>query len=291
MKKTTCFFLLLAVTAILIIAGCAQQQVSSSSTPPAAVQSADTVRVASSTLGTILVDAKGNTLYYFANDIPGSGASACTAQCAVVWPVFSAGTIQVSSPLNAADFGSITRADGTNQTTWKGWPLYYYASDSAPGQVNGENVQKIWFVVKPDENVLIAHSAGLGQYLTDSSGKTLYTFAKDTNGTSACTGACLIKWPAFNANPVSAPSVLSPAEFTAVTRADGTNQTAYMGRPLYYFAGDAKPGDVNGEGFNSLWYVANVSGMMPVVTAMPTTVSTTAVSTTSSAASGAMGGY
>ena len=73
----------------------------------------------------------------------------------------SAGTIQVSSPLNAADFGSITRADGTNQTTWKGWPLYYYASDSAPGQVNGENVQKIWFVVKPDENVLIAHSAGL----------------------------------------------------------------------------------------------------------------------------------
>ena len=156
MKKTTCFFLLLAVTAILIIAGCAQQQVSPSSTPPAAVQSADTVRVASSTLGTILVDAKGNTLYYFANDIPGSGASTCTAQCAVVLAGFSAGTIQVSSPLNAADFGTITRADGTNQTTWKGWPLYYYASDSAPGQVNGENVQKIWFVVKPDENVLIA---------------------------------------------------------------------------------------------------------------------------------------
>ena len=80
--------------------------------------------------------------------------------------------------------------------------------------------------------------------------------------------------------------VLRPGEFTAVTRADGTNQTAYMGRPLYYFAGDAKPGDVNGEGFNSLWYVANVSGMMPVVTVMPTTVSTT-----SSAGTGAMGGY
>jgi predicted lipoprotein with Yx(FWY)xxD motif len=181
MKKTTCFFLLLAVTATLIIAGCTQQQVQSPS-PSTAGQAADTIRAASSTLGTILVDARGNTLYYFANDIPGSGASTCTAQCAVVWPVFSAGTIQVSSPLDAADFGTITRADGTNQT-------------------------------------------------------------------------------------------------------------AYMGRPLYYFAGDAKPGDVNGEGFNSLWYVANVSGMMPVVTAIPTTVSTTTVSTTSSAGTGAMGGY
>jgi len=295
MKKTTCFFLLLAVTATLIIAGCAQQQVQPSSTQ-ATGQAADTIRVANSTLGTILVDAKGNTLYYFANDVPGSGASACTAQCAVLWPVFSAGTIQVSYPLNAADFGTITRADGTNQTTWKGWPLYYYASDSAPGQVNGENFQKIWFVVKPDENVLIAHSATLGQYLTDSSGKTLYTFAKDANGTSACTGSCLAKWPAFYANPVSAPSVISPAEFTAVTRADGTSQIAYMGMPLYYYGGDAKPGEVKGEGFNNLWYVANVSGMMPVVTAMPTTVSTTtvmttAVTTTSSAGTGAMGGY
>ena len=142
--------------------------------------------------------------------------------------------------------------------------------------MNGENVQKVWFVVKPGENILIANSPDLGLYLTDTSGKTLYTFAKDTSGTSACTGACLAKWPAFNANPISAPSVLMPADFSVVTRADGVNQTAYMDRPLYYFAGDAKPGDMNGQGFNNAWYAANISGITPVVTTQPTIVSTTA---------------
>jgi predicted lipoprotein with Yx(FWY)xxD motif len=286
MKNTTCF-LLLAVTATLIIAGCAQQQqqVQASSTP-AAVRTADTIRVTSSTLGTILTDGKGNTLYYFANDVPASGASTCTAQCAVVWPAFSAGTLQVSAPLDTADFGTITRADGTQQTTWHGWPLYYYASDSAPGDVNGENVQKVWFVVKTGENVLITHSPDLGLYLTDISGKTLYIFTKDTAGTSACTGTCLAKWPAFYANPVSAPSVLNLTDFSVVSRADGVNQTAYMGRPLYSFTGDTKPGDVNGQGFNNAWYVANISVMTPVVTTQPT-----AAGTTTSASAGYGGGY
>ncbi|MGA2160654.1 MAG: hypothetical protein ABSG28_00435 [Methanoregula sp.] len=287
MKNTTCFLLLLAVTATLIIAGCAQQQqqVQASSTP-AAVRTADTIRVTSSTLGTILTDGKGNTLYYFANDVPASGASTCTAQCAIVWPAFSAGTLQVSAPLDTADFGTITRADGTQQTTWHGWPLYYYATDSAPGDVNGENVQKVWFVVKTGENVLITHSPDLGLYLTDISGKTLYIFTKDTAGTSACTGTCLAKWPAFYANPVSAPSVLNLTDFSVVSRADGVNQTAYMGRSLYSFTGDAKPGDVNGQGFNNAWYVANVSVMTPVVTTQPT-----AASTTNSASAGYGGGY
>jgi predicted lipoprotein with Yx(FWY)xxD motif len=287
MKNTTCFLLLLAVTATLIIAGCAQQQqqVQASSTP-AAVRTADTIRVTSSTLGTILTDGKGNTLYYFANDVPASGASTCTAQCAIVWPAFSAGTLQVSAPLDTADFGTITRADGTQQTTWHGWPLYYYATDSAPGDVNGENVQKVWFVVKTGENVLITHSPDLGLYLTDISGKTLYIFTKDTAGTSACTGTCLAKWPAFYANPVSAPSVLNLTDFSVVSRADGVNQTAYMGRSLYSFTGDAKPGDVNGQGFNNAWYVANVSVMTPVATTQPT-----AASTTNSASAGYGGGY
>jgi predicted lipoprotein with Yx(FWY)xxD motif len=141
--------------------------------------------------------------------------------------------------------------------------------------VNGENVLKVWFVIKPDESVLIAHTPALGLYLTDTAGKTLYVFTKDTAGTSACTGTCLAKWPAFSADPVSAPSLLKPADFSAVSRADGVKQTAYMGRPLYYFASDTKPGDANGEGFNNLWYVANVSGTVPVVTTMPTTMPTT----------------
>ena len=80
--------------------------------------------------GTILVDSHGKTLYYFANDVPASGASSCNGQCAVVWPVFSSDTIKVSSPLDPADFGTITRTDGTKQTTYYGWPLYYYQADT-----------------------------------------------------------------------------------------------------------------------------------------------------------------
>ncbi len=233
----------------------------------------------SSPLGTILMDAQGKTLYYFANDIPASGASSCSGQCAEVWPVFSVDTIKVSPPLDQADFGSITRADGMKQTTYYGWPLYYYQADAKAGDANGENVLKTWFVIKPDESVLISHTPALGLYLTDTSGKTLYVFTKDTAMTSTCTGTCPAKWPPFSANPVTAPSVLNPADFSAVTRADGMNQTAFMGRPLYYFSGDTKPGDANGQGFNNLWYVANVSGFTPVVTTQPTTLPTTAIPT------------
>lgn len=187
-----------------------------------------------------------------------------------------AGTVQVSSPLDAADFGSITRADGTKQTTYYGWPLYYYSGDANPGDVKGDGFLGVWFVFMPDETVLVAHTAGLGSYLTDTSGKTLYVFTKDTAGTTACSGSCLAKWPAFGPGyPLKVPSSLNLADFVPLARTDNVTQTAYKGMPLYYYSGDAMPGDTNGQGFNNLWYVANVSGVIPVVTAVPTTVPTT----------------
>ncbi|MHB8163505.1 MAG: hypothetical protein ACYDDV_04040 [Methanoregula sp.] len=270
MKNQPVILLILAVTGMLILAGCAQPSMSPSTqlpTPqPTAVKPADTIMTASSPLGTILVDSAGKTLYYFANDVPASGKSACTGQCAVIWPVFSAGSVQVSSPLDPADFATITRADGTMQTTYYGRPLYYYQADVRPGDVNGENVNKIWFAMKPDESVLIAQSPALGMYLTDISGKTLYVFTKDSAGTSACTGSCLAQWPAFSSDPLTAPSTLQPGDFSSLSRVDGIKQTAFKGMPLYYYAGDMKPGDANGQKFNFVWFAANVSG----VTVVPT---------------------
>jgi predicted lipoprotein with Yx(FWY)xxD motif len=274
MKTST---LILLVIGAVLIAGCTQQPVQPAPQPtPQATTtpSADTIGTTAGPLGTILVDARGMTLYYFANDIPASGASSCSGQCAVIWPVFSVDSVKVSAPLDPADFGSITRADGTKQTTYYGWPLYYYQADTKAGDAGGENVLKVWFVIKPDESVLIAHTTDLGLYLTDTAGKTLYYFTKDTAGTSACTGSCLATWPAFSADPVTAPSVLKPSDFSAVSRADGTKQTAFMGRPLYSYSGDAKPGDVNGQGFGGFWYVANVSGTTPAATPLPTTITT-----------------
>ena len=98
MKKTTLLLLMLVVISTLFIAGCTQQQQVQPTPQPTAIP-APTIMTTVSSLGTILVDAQGKTLYYFANDIPASGASSCNGQCAVVWPIFSVDTITVSPPL------------------------------------------------------------------------------------------------------------------------------------------------------------------------------------------------
>jgi predicted lipoprotein with Yx(FWY)xxD motif len=277
MKSGNLVILIAVIVTAFLIAGCTQTQPVQPTQQPTAVPTvkpADTVKTADTALGKIIVDAQGKTLYYFANDIAANGTSACNGQCAGIWPPFNTSVIQVSAPLDPADFASITRADGTKQTTYYGWPLYYYSGDKNPGDTNGENFLKIWFVIKPDESVLISHSLTLGLFMTDTSGKTLYYFTKDTPGQSACTGNCSKLWPPFGANPVTAPSVLDTANFSQVTRSDGINQTAFMGRPLYYYSADTKPGNVNGEGFINLWYVANISGIVPAVTTPAPTTTT-----------------
>jgi len=99
----------------------------------AVIQVPDTIKKADTAFGTILMDGQGKTLYYFTLDQYTNGGNACDAVCSVAWPVFYTDAIAVSSPLNPADFGSITRADGSKQTTYKGVPLYFYAGDTQPG--------------------------------------------------------------------------------------------------------------------------------------------------------------
>lgn len=273
MKKRSGFFLVLVVVVLsmVFLAGCTQQPAAPVATPlptplPTSAKAADTIGTASSPLGTILVDAGGKSLYYFAKDVAGSSVSACTGTCVATWPAFSSDPVRVSSPLDPADFAAITRADGTKQITYFGWPLYYYSADTKTGDVNGDNVNTLWYVVKPDESILVAHKPGIGMYLTDTSGRTLYVFTKDSAGTSTCRGSCLAQWPAFSADPVNAPSALQPGDFSSLSRADGVRQTAFKGMPLYYYTGDTKPGDVKGQKFNFVWFAANVTG----VTVIPT---------------------
>jgi predicted lipoprotein with Yx(FWY)xxD motif len=90
--------------------------------------------------------------------------------------------------------------------------------------------------------------------LVGESGMTLYTFDRDTvgSGKSACNGPCATNWPPLvvigNAQPVPG--------YTIVERDDGRKQWAYKGRPLYFWAKDAKPGDTAGDNFNNVWHVA-----------------------------------
>ncbi|WP_248362567.1 hypothetical protein [Anaeromyxobacter oryzae] len=211
-------------------------------------------------LGSHLVDGSGRSLYYFAKDIPASGTQAavsnCNAGCLPIWPIFDADGA-VAQGINAADVGQITRSDGSKQTTYKGFPLYYYAGDAAAGDTQGEGVNGIWYVVH-DPTYSIAQLSKANEaatYLTDGAGRALYSFARDTVGTrttspvTACTsGPCMTSWPTFLTDQVTVPSDLVAADFTVYTRADGTRQSAYKGHPLYYYAGDTAPGQTNGRG-------------------------------------------
>jgi predicted lipoprotein with Yx(FWY)xxD motif len=105
--------------------------------------------------------------------------------------------------------------------------------------------------------VKVAKKDGIGSYLTDTKGMTLYYFKKDTVGTSACEDKCLVIWPLYFVETVAAKDGLDAYNFGTVTRADGKRQTTYKGMPLYYFRDDKAPGDTNGQGERDLWYAVS----------------------------------
>lgn len=119
------------------------------SMPPASPSSPAAVMVGqNSTLGSFLVDANGMTLYLFTKDTPNT--SNCSGGCATAWPpLLTNGAPTAGTGVNASMLGTTTRADGTTQVTYNGWPLYYYAQDKAAGDTNGEGVGSVWYVITP----------------------------------------------------------------------------------------------------------------------------------------------
>lgn len=109
------------------------------------------VKMADSSLGSILVDGKGMALYMYTKDTQSSKASVCSAGCLVAWPSLS-GKPTMGAGVDDSKLGSFTRADGTVQATYNGWPLYYYAKDTKVGDVTGQNVGTVWFVLDHDGN-------------------------------------------------------------------------------------------------------------------------------------------
>ena len=96
-----------------------------------------------------MVDKGGMTLYYTLNDAPGNSNSRCTDNCSSSWPPFYTDYIKVPSKLSTSDFNTIWRSDGHLQTTYKGWPLYYYTRDSKPGDTKGDREKGIWSTIDP----------------------------------------------------------------------------------------------------------------------------------------------
>ena len=109
--------------------------------------------------------------------------------------------------------------------------------------------------------VLKIDQTSLGSVLTNAQGLTVYWFAKDTATNSACSGACAAAWPPVMGMPQVASGVKLTGKLGEIKRADGSMQATYNGHPLYLFAGDSKPGQVNGNaisGFGALWYAIRI---------------------------------
>jgi len=120
---------------------------SPASEPPPATGD-ELVAVADSSLGEILVDGEGRTLYLFTNDT--AGEPTCYDQCEDNWPPLLAdGEVTVGSDLDSGAFSTVARTDGTMQVRIGDWPLYYFAGDSAAGDTNGQGVGDVWYVVDP----------------------------------------------------------------------------------------------------------------------------------------------
>ena len=106
------------------------------------------VMVSKGSLGDILTDPKGRTLYVFNKDK--GDQSACSGACASSWPALTtsgAGAPTAGSGVDSAKLATAKQADGSTQVTYDGHPLYYFAGDSAAGQTNGQGLNKLWWVV------------------------------------------------------------------------------------------------------------------------------------------------
>ncbi|HMG12409.1 MAG TPA: hypothetical protein VK571_04470 [Gemmatimonadaceae bacterium] len=107
-------------------------------------------------------------------------------------------------------------------------------------------------------------AGGVGKYITDASGRTVYGFLKDTKNVSTCVDACAAAWPPLGASTAaSTDAAVKPAMVSVITRTDNKNQTTYNGMPVYYYEDDKQPGDIKGQGkneFGGLWYVVSPSG-------------------------------
>jgi predicted lipoprotein with Yx(FWY)xxD motif len=111
-----------------------------------------------------------------------------------------------------------------------------------------------------DASVRVAKTR-LGRILVDGQGRTLYLYLKDRGTHSACGHNCERVWPpAIVSGEPHAGAGIVAAKLTTARRADNRRQLVYNGHPLYRLTADARPGQINGEGFLGTWYVISAEG-------------------------------
>jgi predicted lipoprotein with Yx(FWY)xxD motif len=161
MSRSTITLSLLGAAATLMLAaacGTSTTTSASSSAPGSATPAAPggVLGVATTSLGPVLVDGKGLTVYMLTADSPGH--STCSAACLQYWPPVTGPAPTSVKGITAAL--SVTKAtSGTSMVTAGGWPVYTFVKDSAPGDVTGEGVKSFggtWYAVSPSGKAVTA---------------------------------------------------------------------------------------------------------------------------------------
>ncbi len=263
---------------------------SGAAAPAAGASGPATVSTKTTKLGTILVDAKGMTLYLWVADT--ATKSVCSGQCAKFWPpLLTKGAPTASGGTQAGQLGTSARDDGTTQVTYAGHPLYTFLEDKAPGDDLGQGSDGFgakWWVLAPDGKAISSTTAAapassaaagasasgpavvstkttkLGPILAGAKGMTLYLWVADKGTKSVCTGECAAFWPPLlTKGAPTASGAAKAAELGTSTRPDGSTQVTYNGHPLYYFAKDKDREDHYGQGSNGAgakWWIVGPDG-------------------------------
>ena len=113
---------------------------------------------------------------------------------------------------------------------------------------------------------VVAKPSRFGLILFDGRGYVLYAFTRDPRGKSVCRGECARAWPPYvvKSRPRAGSGVVA-ARLGTTKRRDGSLQVTYAGRPLYYYVGDRKPGEIlcqNASEFGGIWLVIRPSGRL-----------------------------
>ena len=118
------------------------------------------LKTASSTAGQIVVDADGKSVYFFTKDVKDSGTSACKGACVAAWPAVTTTSDSPKVEGVSGTIGTVKTADGSKQITINGLPIYYFAQDKEPGDILGQGVMDVWYLVSPAGDMIKSAEAG-----------------------------------------------------------------------------------------------------------------------------------
>lgn len=160
----------IATMAVLGLSGCSPaanngglssgSTTSTSSAPPTKPAQPADLMTATTSLGTVVVNEKGMTVYFFDKDTKNERASACTGQCIITWPAVTTSSSNPTSTGVSGPIGTITTADGAKQITISGLPIYTFSGDSAPGDTKGQGVHGVWWAVSSNGSKVTGNTSG-----------------------------------------------------------------------------------------------------------------------------------